>query len=136
MGARQIGCIVAIGIVGLVALAIMAGYGASQNPRLWVKSRVEARLPVVVESYEAQPSNDPFRKGFKLRVRPRDGAAPGPPQALAERVALEAVEALRHPEAPRLDFARVVVEVAGAPPREFQRFDLEREAARGRARRR
>jgi hypothetical protein len=124
---RQIGCIVAIGLAGLFALAIMAGYGARKNPRLWLKARIEAALPVTLERFEPVPDEAPFRRGLRLSVRWRPEAARRP--GLAEDVAIAAARAFRDPEAPALDFARITVEVEGEPPVELERYALERKAA-------
>jgi hypothetical protein len=132
---RQIGCIVTLGVAALLVLGLLAGYGAKKNPRLFVKARVEREAPVVLLEYEPVPHEDPFKKALRVKVRPRDAApathAPPSLAGLAERVGIATVTAFKEPDAPYLDFARLIVDVEGAgASAEFERFELERRAAR------
>ena len=128
---RQIGCIVATAVLGLLALVAMAGYGTTKNPRLWLKGAIEGKLPVAWKEYELADGRAPWERRLVVRVAPRAGE--GATRDLADRVALATVEALANPEAPRIDFTSLAVELEGTAPLEAGRYELERRLALERA---
>lgn len=120
---RQIGSIVVMGLLAMLALAMMASYGSSKNPRLRLKLAIEHDLPVSVERCELVDEHG-WRPRLVLRVVPRPGAAP--PTDLATRVALAVVapQPADGPAPPSFD--QVDVDVPGAATVAYDRVLLVR----------
>lgn len=133
---RQLGCIVVISILGMIALVAMAGYGTSHNPRLWLKAAIESDLPIAFEAYTVTETRERLSgttaeivgRRLTLRVVPREGAAAD--AALAERVALAALRAFERPEAPRVSCTSLAVTFPDGATHAFDKEALRRQRAR------
>jgi hypothetical protein len=119
---KQLASIVVMGLLGMLALVAMAGYGTQKNPRLRAQLAVEHLAPVEVERCEVVDDRARGQRRLALRAVPRAGA---PAEAdLALRVALAAAAPLAGADGPAPSFDYVEVELPGAAPVVYDRLVL------------